>query len=240
MSGPAGVRTVGGRRWTRDQLELALRVAFGSTARGGPDTAAAAAALGVSRRTVQRYLHRDEQQRAALPDSRLEQIRHAMRPDPESLRQEQIAERYARTAIGRIADPAGPAVLPAWRERRWLEPHLVAVLELPRVGLRQIAISRADDTALPALRKRGKVLSHATVPSRFHATVLAGAVLEKVGPWRIQTPPGQVKQGRTQTWSANAPRASVSRLAVTPGLFAAPSSGDSSPTTQPAATEPPP
>lgn len=240
MSRPAGVRTAGGRRWTREQLEVALRIAFGAGPRGGPDTAAAAAALGVSRRTVQRYLHRDEQRRAALPTGRLEQIRHAMRPDPESLRQEQIAERYARTAISRIAEQDGPGVLPAWRERRWLEPHLVAVLELPEVGLRQVAISRAQDKALTALRKRGKVLSHATVPSRFHATVLASAVLKKVGPWRIQTPPGQVKQGRTQTWSANAPRVSVSRLAVTPGLFAAPSSGDSSPTTQPAATEPPP
>lgn len=236
MTRPRGVRTAGGRRWTRQQLELALSTAFGAAPSGGPDTAAAAAALGVSRRTVQRYLHGDRQQQLAVPTARLEQIRQAVRPDPESVRQEQLAVRYAQDAISRIEGADGPAVLPAWRERRWLEPHLVAVLELPRLGLRQVTVSRAGDGALRAVAKRGKVLSHATVPSRFHATVLASAVLDAVGPWRIQTPPGQVKQGRTQTWSSNAPRTPLRRLAVTPGLFAAPSPDDRAPTGPEAAT----
>lgn len=236
MSTPRGVRTSGGRRWTRPQLELALGTAFGTTPRGGVDTAAAAAALGISRRTVQRYLHGEDQRRAAVPAARLEQIQQATRPDPESVRQEQLAVSYARDAISQLPD--GPGVLPAWRERRWLEPHLIAVLELPRLGLRQVTVSRATNRTLSAVAKRGKVLSHTTVPSRFHATVLTSTVLDLVGPWRIQTPPGVIKQGRTQTWSSNAPRTPLGKLAVTPGLFAAPSPDTSTSTASPAAAEP--
>jgi hypothetical protein len=144
-------------------------------------------------------------------------IRRATRPDAESLRQEETAARYARTAIERITSPDGAGVLPVWQERHWLEPHLVAVLELPAFRLRQVAVSRASDRTLSDLRKRGRVRSSTTVPTRFHATALAYELLQQIDPWRVQTPPGVVKQGRTQTWLASAPAPKLSELAVTAG-----------------------
>lgn len=207
-----------GQRWTYRRLRLMLSRAYGVNSRGGPDTAAAAAALGVSPRTVQRWLRGKPRAFVALPDGRLEQIRRDIRPDGQSLTQEQLSAAYARNAIERIALPGGVGVLPAWKQRRWLEPHLVAVLELPAGGLRQVTVGRKSNRTLVELGKRGKVLSHTTVATRFHATALASAVLQQVDGWRVTAPAGLVKQGRTQTWVAAAPRVSLPELAVTQGL----------------------
>jgi DNA-binding transcriptional regulator YdaS (Cro superfamily) len=207
-----------GRRWTHHRLRVVLGVAFGVNARGRPDTAAAAVALGVSRRTVQRWLHGADRTLARLPAGRLTQVQRATRPDEESLRQEETAARYARGAIERIAAPEDAGVLPAWRQRQWLEPHVVAVLELPGLGLRQVAISRASDRTLPDLRKRGRIRTHTTVATRFHATALAYALLQQVDPWRVQSPAGVVKQGRTQTWLAAAPALKLPEMAAAEGL----------------------
>ncbi len=215
MTEPAAA---GGSRWTYRRLRVTLGLAFGVNSRGRPDTATAAAALGVSQRTVQRWLHGKDRARVRAPAARLEQIRRAVRPDEQSLGQETTAARYARNAIARIALPDDTGVLPAWRDRKWLEPHLVAVLDLPALGLRQVAISRGSDRALPELRKRGRVVSHTTVATRFHATALAAELLQHVDGWRVQTPAGVVKQGRTQTWLATAPRVNLPELAVTAGL----------------------
>src|SRR5450759_1286974 len=122
-----------GRRWTHHRLRVVLGVAFGVNARGRPDTAAAAVALGVSRRTVQRWLH-------------------------------------------------------------------------------------GADRTLPDLRKRGRIRTHTTVATRFHATALAYALLQQVDPWRVQSPAGVVKQGRTQAWLAAAPARKLPERAAAEGL----------------------
>ena len=208
-------------RWTVSRLRFVLTVAYGAGARGGPDTAAAAAALGVSRRQVQRWLHGKDRALARVPAARLKQIERAVRPDPETLRQEQLSDRYAHAAIQRIAEDSG--VLPAWRDRHWLEPHLVVVLDLPALRLRQVATTRTSDRALHELRKRGKVIDSLTVPTRFHATALMNAVLVHLDAWRICAPPGAVAQGRTLTWAGNAPAVRLAKLAVTAERPPAPS-----------------
>lgn len=208
-------------RWTYRRLRFALGTAFG-TVNGRPDTAAVARALGVSRRSAQRYLHGADGAVVTLPAGRLEQIQRAIRPDEATLRQEQKAHRYALAAIDRL-QPGGPGPLAAWAQQRWLEPHLVAVLELKHLGLRQVRLMRQADRTLEELGKRGKVLGHVTVPTRFHASVLTDAVLQQVDPWRVQTPSGVVQQGRTHTWDAKAPRVRLPELAVTEQLLEAPS-----------------
>ena len=61
-----------GPRWTRARLERVMRLRFGTNRRGHADTAAAAAALGVSQRTVQRWLQGAHgRSRAHLPPAAL-------------------------------------------------------------------------------------------------------------------------------------------------------------------------
>lgn len=204
-----------GPRWTYQRLRTVVGTAFGTDGRGRPDTAAVAAALSVSRRTVQRWLHGKDRSVARLPAGRLEQLLAQVRPDPQSLRQEQTAARYARDAIVKLERDDRAGVLPVWSERRWLEQHLVAVLDLPALGLRQVTITRGSDRALRELANRGKVVAKATVPTRFHATVLAHELLQDLDAWRVVAPAGVLPAARTQTWSREAPTVRRPGLAVT-------------------------
>ncbi len=196
----------GGPRWTTTQLAGALAIRFGTTTAGTPDTATAAAEMGVSRRTVQRWLHGSRRARAHIPAARLTQITC---PDPQVLRQEDLSARYARDAIARIALPREKGIEESWRTRRWLEPHLVAVLDVPipqlgRVRIRQASITRGVDRAMKALRRRGEVIDFTVVPTRFHATVLVHELLARLGPWRLLPREGFVPSGRSTSWSATA------------------------------------
>lgn len=209
---------VPGPRWTVHQLDGVLALSYGAAPGGGADTAAAAAALGVSRRTVQRWLHGSNRVRARIPAARLLQI---TLPAEMVLRQESQAAEYAQEAIARIALPRGRGIEEVWRVQRWLEPHLVAVLEVevaPGVVLRQAAVSRGQTKSLQALRRRGAVADFTVVPTRFHATVLVHELLQRVQPWRVLPMAGTVSAGRTQTWSATAVVVDLDQLAVALGL----------------------
>jgi len=216
------VEQVPGPRWTVKQLGGVLAGSYGAAPRGGPDTAAAAAALGVSRRTVQRWLHGSPRQRARIPTDRLRQI---TLPDPQVLRQEKQAADYAREAIARIALPKDRGIEAAWRVQRWLEPHLVAVIEVDvaaGVVLRQATTSRGHPTSMQAVRRRGEIVDFTVVETRFHATVLVHELLLRVQPWRVLPLPGTVAVGRTQSWSATAAVVDLDQLAVSLGLRSAP------------------
>lgn len=214
MSTPRGP----GPRWTVKQLAEVLALSYGTHPGGGPDTAAAAAALAVSRRTVQRWLHGSNRQRARIPADR---VRAITQPTEMVLRQEEQAADYAHEAIARIALPKGRGTEKAWQVQRWLEPHLVAVLEVqvaPKVVVRQATISRGHTKSMQALRRRGVIADFTVVPTRFHATVLVHELLGWVQPWRVLPRAGTVATGRTQTWSATAPEVDLDQLGTTLGL----------------------
>ena len=71
------------------------------------------------------------------------------------MRQEQIDAAYARDAIAAAERPRGRGVRPEWEEKRWLEPHLVAVLEPAGLGFRQVTVARAGERPLRDLRAAG-------------------------------------------------------------------------------------
>lgn len=209
---PAG--TSGGPTWTRARLVRVLRLCFGSTPAGGVDTTAVAAAMGVSRRSVQRWLNAPHgRSRAPIPAARLAQLVELTQPAALTLRREAQGADYALDAIDKLGLGRGRGVLPSWRERRWLEPHLVVVLEVKvdDQKIRQVLLGRADLGRLDGFRKRGRVVDQTTVPTRFHATVLTHRVLAARQPWRYQARPGQVAASYTQAWLDDAPATHLGR-----------------------------
>lgn len=212
MKGPA--TDVSGPTWTRARLVRVLRLCFGSTAAGAVDTGAVAVAMGVSRRSVQRWLHAPHgRSHAPIPAARLAQLVELTQPAPLTLRREAQGASYAWTAIAEIGLGRGRGILPSWRERRWLEPHLVVVLDIT-VGdqkIRQLAVGRADLGRLDAFRRRGRIVDQTTVATRFHATVLTHHVLAGRQAWRYQARPGQVAAGYTQAWLDDAPPTHLTR-----------------------------
>ncbi len=201
-----------GPLWTRARLDRVMRLRFGTTGRGHADTAATAAAMGVSQRTVQRWLHASSGRAVAhISPARLEQLIGLLLPSEETRRREDNQARYAIKAIAQLQLPRGRGVLPAWTKQRWTEPHMVVVLEISEPRIRQIAVGRLSLAKTDELARRGKIIDQAVVPSRFHATALVHQVLTDLAPWRFQAGTGAVAQGYTQAWIADAPPTHLTR-----------------------------
>lgn len=191
-----------------------MRLRFGVTAAGRVDTGATAAAMGVSQRTVQRWLHASHGRSLAhIPPRRLRQLIDLLLPSEQTQAMEAQAARYAARAIEGLALPRRMGVKPAWERQRWLEQHLVVVLEVKvsDLRIRQLAIGRSSSAKLEEVRRRGRIVDQAVVPTRFHATALSHVVLTQLAPWRYQASATQVAQGFTQTWLADAPDTHLSR-----------------------------
>jgi hypothetical protein len=198
--------------WTREQLTYRLLVRFGPDRHGQVDQVAVQQALGVSRRTLRRWLHGDPTEVVGMMDANRSKMHAALLPSKRTLRQEKLDENYARQAVKSLARRRRRGILPAWSEQRWLEPHLVAVLEHRPTGMRQIAVARTDGR-VDQLKRRGEVLDFVEVPTRFDATLLVAAVLEVITPWRVVAAKSLVGQGNTIAWSPDAPIVDLSAVA---------------------------
>ena len=64
------------------------------------------------------------------------------------------------------------------------------------------------------LRRRGAMVDNLTVPTRFHAQVLAHAVMIRQQAWRVHPTAQRLAAGRTQVWMADAPPVDLSALAA--------------------------
>ena len=209
VAAPAGPQVP----WTPAQTRTVLGLLFGHTARGGPDLLEAAQALSVSQPRLQRWIaapgtkrHRD------LPWSYYELLADWVRPPARIMRQEHIAEQYARDAIAAIGLRGGRGVDPAWVRRRWLEPHVVAVVSREDLNLERVTVSRATAGPLGTLKDRGHVVDFITVDNRFAGTVAKAQMLSAVTPWRAQAPISHMPLGNTETWLAGAARPQLGDL----------------------------
>jgi hypothetical protein len=198
---------------------LSLRFGVSTSGKAGDtavkvDIAAVAAAMGVTERTVQRWLHTPHaRSKPAIPPRRLAQLLDLLRPSPESLAREAQQARYAEEAIAGFHLPRRMGIKPAWEEQQWLEQHLVVVLEVPvrsRMAIRQITLGRNSVRKLTEFQRRGRIIDQAVVPSRFHATLLVQRVLTEIDPWRYRAETRQVRQGFTWTWTSDAPATHLS------------------------------
>lgn len=203
-----------GPLWTRARLERVMLLRFGVNRRGHVDTAAAADAMEVSQRTVQRWLHaRHGRSVAHIPPARLGQLIALLLPSEETLGREAQQARYAAKAIEQLKLPRNRGVKPAWKEQLWTDSHLVVVLEIPGTRIRQLTVGRLSLAKKEEMARRGTIIDQAVVPSRFHATVLVHRVLTDLEPWRFQAGAGEVVQGFTQAWLSDAPDTHLSRMA---------------------------
>lgn len=215
--------TPAGPTWTAARLRRVMALRFGTGTHGWPNTAEAAVQLGVSRRAVQRWLQASHGRSLAhIPPARLAQLIQMLLPDAETRRREDQQERYARRAIAGLGLPRGMGIKPSWKQQRWLEPHVVSIIEVTTGSqrIRQCVLARHDSPRAPDAARRGKVLAQVSVPTRFHATILVHQVLNELHPWRFHAGPDQVAQGFTQAWLADAPTIALADRArdLTEGL----------------------
>lgn len=187
--------------WTPDRLRTVLMITYGTNAAGtGPDLGAVAAAIGVTSRTVRRWIQHNRP--SGVSAQNLARVLADSRPSEEALRDEASRRRYAEDASARIELPRGMGGTDMWRQQGWLEPHVLAILEVPELPLRRPVITRATAKALDRLPKK-RMVDHTLCQHRFAAELVKASLLEHVDAWRIQAPDGTT--GRTETWLADAP-----------------------------------
>jgi hypothetical protein len=87
-----------------------------------------------------------------------------------------------------------------------------------------IAVTNASSRALAELRRRGATVAKLTLPTRFHAQVLAHAVMTRQQAWRVHPIPRRLAAGHTQVWMADAPPVDLAALTSDLG-FESPTTG---------------
>lgn len=204
--------------WTDHRLSTILAVALDSYNRlGNVDAGAAAAALGVSPRTVQRWI------RNGVPDRRLADVVSLVRPAQGAFTQEAKDLVNDRKAVRTIAK-APTTAKDLWEHLGWLKPHDLAIIQLrdaPVLTVRLASAERASTVIRKLKRGRavspeerdglrrlsagGDIVDLLTFPNRFAASVARGELLEDVYPYRLQLPDGKIARGGSKAWLAEAP-----------------------------------
>jgi transposase-like protein len=222
-----GVHEATVRRWMRVELDPSaaltatrrIVLAIAPSARvQSVDLPAACAGLGVQPGTVRRWL-RTTADRAPLPRARAEQLLTLTAPTEQILVRERLQVQHAHDNITRLGLGRGGGGMTAqYGETGWLEPHIVAVLQLPGTGLHRVSTTRLSERTLQRMRQTGEVEDFTTepLPHKFAATLLRDELLQAVAGWRVQTVAGAVEaldRGHTQTWVVGAPQPSLDQLA---------------------------
>lgn len=216
MTNQTLVDPVPGPRWTRKRFIDMLTDCYGTTPTGNVDVRAVATYAGVSTATVRRWINGDPSTNgrpAAIPPERLVQLQHG--PEDVENKNQGVLE-HAQLALANLDDET--YILPVWREKGWLNEHAVLIVEVNGKPWRQVKVSKANHRTLTELRRRSEIVTSLTLPTRFHAQVLARAVMARQDAWRVHPSAEQLEVGRTQVWMADAPAVPLASLADTIGV----------------------
>lgn len=167
--------------------------------------------IGVTPGTVRRWV------RERFPARRMHDLEELVLPSASALEQEQRELAYARNAVEEINEP-GRMKNPAWEEQRWLEPHVLGIVQFERLRICVPRISRADGEKKTNDRARagsGVVVQDYLFGNRFSAQVAKGELLEALAPWRLVLPQGLIPRGRTEAWISDAPMPKLSWMPMT-------------------------
>lgn len=195
------------RPWAGPRVGRVISFAAGGTfgRHGRVNAETAARRFGVTAGTVRRWA------REGIPVKRLAAIEAKILPAPDALEQELRELEYAREALRDLAGLGAP-VNPAWRERGWLQPHILAVVQIEHIGVCLARITRAEGDTRSRGRLRdggGVVIEQEVFPNRFAAQVAKGELLTHLADWRVVMPEGFVARGRTEAWLMEAQRPSL-------------------------------
>ncbi len=189
--------------WSGERLALVLGLYHQGARTAVPrvDAKRVGASIGVTPGTVRRWV------REQLPAKRVRDLEALVLPSESALEQERRELIYAREAVEEINEP-GRRINSAWKEERWLEPHVLGIVEIPHLRVCVPRISRSGGEKKVNDRARaghGVVVQDYLFGNRFSAQVAKGEVLEALAPWRLVLPHGLLPRGRTEAWIADAP-----------------------------------
>ena len=196
------------RAWTLEEIQLAVRLSYGVRRSGHPNVGPVAAQLGVSERSVQRWLAGSSQPRP----ERLEQLRAVLMPDPGVLRRQERDVEVARGAVSALGARKAVRATGHWRRESWHRPHLLFVLERDDLGIRCPAIRLEDSVKAGAVPVSWKVVEVVEARTRPEAVLVRGELLQQVEAWRVRVAP-QWSSASSMCWLSGAPSPALGDLA---------------------------
>lgn len=195
------------RPWTLSELRTAAYLSHGGTP-ARPDVTALARHVGVTPRTVQRWLAGDTR---PTPGNAAK-LRAALLPDAEVLARQRDERRFAETATVAMAAPRGRRIADAWLKQGWHTPHLLQHLRHPHLHAERLTVTLAHP-AKPTPTPRGwTVVASITYPNRPLALLGKHQILDHVAAYRIVLRPALAAKGRTDCWLDTAPTTDITTL----------------------------
>jgi len=229
---------VPGRRWTLEELRTAARLTFTIDGKQRLDPGAVAAAVHMSTRQVQRWL---SGQARPSPES-ARRLRAALLPRTEVLQRQLDDARNAFASLAEVQEhqrsqSAGEDApvdsmssrMRTWKQRGFLEPHLVLVITRPDLGVTRTGVIRRDPARLQALLGGGtrppastggrwQVLDTLRTSNRFEAVLVRHALMLDMAWWRVFVNPQLMAKGHSDGWLSSAPLPDLSAIARSAGV----------------------
>ncbi|WP_299040284.1 hypothetical protein [uncultured Pseudokineococcus sp.] len=192
-----------------EHLAHALRLVFGHNRRrpSRPDLEAAAPALGISTRQLQRWLAGT----ATPSPASTARLAALLRPSEEVRAREASDVDYARRASAAMALPRGRGIKPKWRLEGWHHKHTVYVLHHPTLGVSRAALVGPGPKALEAAlaltpRPPGghwRILEVKEVKNHFEGIIERARVLGGHDAMRVLLPGSLMRRSNTMCWLAD-------------------------------------
>ena len=171
------------------------------------------AVFGVGPATVRRWLAGPSpRSRSTIP---VEQLHKLQAPAPDTMTRETLNKKTrAESALTELAHRPLTArsrqdqPLHSWLTQGWLDEHQVSILSLPttnRRHLRQVTVTRTSSARkMRELSYSGRrVVQFVTVPTYFHAQLIALEVMAQVDAARTRAGAVALNGGDTRTWDGS-------------------------------------
>lgn len=186
--------------WSPERLRHAIWLVLPPTRRQGPDLVAAAAAIGVSARSLRRWLSGQ-----SIPTGEhAAALRAVLLPDRTVLAQQQDERRWAEGAVRTISAPRGRGVDPVWRSRGWHKPHVLRVLTSQELGLARAAVALENSAKRFYPPAGWTITSEEVFPNRPAALLAKHGLLDEMAPHRVSVRADLVPTGRHECWLVDA------------------------------------
>ncbi|MEP7370326.1 MAG: helix-turn-helix transcriptional regulator [Dermatophilaceae bacterium] len=196
------------RSWTLEDVRRAIWLAYGGPTPERPRLPDLADHLGVSVRTVQRWLSGTNQP----APKHAQRLRELTAPPAAVLGRQRQERSHLEGTLLAMNAPRGRAMPRTVRDMGWHHPHRLWHLRNDELQLERLMVTRLDPIKPTPTPAGWKVIAAITFDNQPLALAGKYQVLDDVGPWRVAVRPELVSKGRHEVWLASAPTVDITEL----------------------------
>ncbi|WP_347350388.1 hypothetical protein [Intrasporangium sp.] len=194
--------------WSPAQLRQAIWLGYGGRSATALPTRAFAGEVGVSQRTVQRWLAGTSRPNPA----HAARLRGLLTPPADVLARQAKDRSHLQAQLIAIRSPRGRAISAQVRAMGWHEPHRLIHLTHTGYGLNRLMVVILHSVKPAPIPPGWAVTAAITYENRPLALIAKHQILEQVAPWRIAVRADLLAKGRHEAWLDTAPPIDITTL----------------------------